>query len=437
MEDKITFTGALRWMRDSFAEWFTTSWLYIILWSVVAIAFTVLLYIDGTFSRSLAPESIEPLSFQAMGWAYRLFAASFLMAGARAAMKGIKGAATFKVLGAFASVIVCLHAFGFGFEALSDRRDEAQSVEDAKTEATTTNDTLIKNLKDRKTEIDTDTAAKVASLDAEIKQYITDGKDNDYLADDTRVRRTAVQDAAEAEKKELSDQILCLQGFEAKCKEDESKVVAEIDEDAETKPWHPLFIGLAQLFTRSWNPTDNQIYIAAITFIIFWVLLAESLVIFLPERIYVMHLRDAELARRSEAARKGHETRKENEAAKPEENIPVVDDGYWSERIKKALKTKMKNPTAEGMWNTYFPGIGSVFELHGRLKHLLKKGFIIAPTPKDKDTFPLEQWHIDFIMREGEYAPPPPKEYPVARQDEPEIEPDNEDDADAPPVAAE
>ena len=57
MEDKITFTGTLRWMRDSFAEWFTTSWLYIILWSVVAIAFSVLLYIDGTFSRSLAPES--------------------------------------------------------------------------------------------------------------------------------------------------------------------------------------------------------------------------------------------------------------------------------------------------------------------------------------------------------------------------------------------
>jgi hypothetical protein len=29
-------------------------------------------------------------------------------------------------------------------------------------------------------------------------------------------------------------------------------------------------------------------------FIIFWVLLGESLVIFLPERIYAMHLRDAE-----------------------------------------------------------------------------------------------------------------------------------------------
>ena len=72
---------------------YVTSWLYaIILWAVVGIAFAVLLYIDGIFSRSLAPASIEPLSFQAMGWAYRFFAASFLMAAARCAMKDMRRA---------------------------------------------------------------------------------------------------------------------------------------------------------------------------------------------------------------------------------------------------------------------------------------------------------------------------------------------------------
>ena len=127
---------------------------------------------------------------------------------------------------------------------------------------------------------------------------------------------------------------------------------------------------------------------------------------------------------RSEAAKKGWETRKANEENKPKENIPVRDDGYWTERIKKALKTKMKNPTAEGMWNTYFPGLASVHELRGKLNVRVKRG-------------QLSQRDFDFIMREGEFAPPPPKEYPVARQDEPEIEPDNEDEDEAPPVAAE
>jgi len=81
MEQKLTrwdkfARGAGRaatWMGSQFASFFATFWLYIILWGVVAMAFTVLLYIDGIFSRSLAPESINPLSFQAMGWAYRFF----------------------------------------------------------------------------------------------------------------------------------------------------------------------------------------------------------------------------------------------------------------------------------------------------------------------------------------------------------------------------
>ncbi|WP_299552190.1 hypothetical protein, partial [uncultured Tateyamaria sp.] len=116
------------WLRDQFAALFASFWLYIILWAVVIGAFSVLLYIDGIFSRGLAPDSINPLSFQAMGWVYRLFAASFLMAAARCHLKGLKGGTTFKALGAFASVIVCLHAFGFGFEALDDRRDQALAV---------------------------------------------------------------------------------------------------------------------------------------------------------------------------------------------------------------------------------------------------------------------------------------------------------------------
>ena len=53
-EERLTMIGALRWFRDSFASWFATAWLYLILWTVVAGAFGVLMYIDGKFSRSLA-----------------------------------------------------------------------------------------------------------------------------------------------------------------------------------------------------------------------------------------------------------------------------------------------------------------------------------------------------------------------------------------------
>ena len=99
---------AARWCRDKAAGFIASFWLYVILWTVVGIAFSVLLYIDGKFSRSLAEglEEIDPFSFQAMGWGFRLFAAIFLMAAARCIYKQVTGALTFRLLGVFASVIV-------------------------------------------------------------------------------------------------------------------------------------------------------------------------------------------------------------------------------------------------------------------------------------------------------------------------------------------
>lgn len=290
MSTKAELAGAMRWCRDKLASWLATTWLYLILWTVVAITFGVLLYIDGKFSRSLAEgvEAIDPLSFQMMGWAYRLFAAAFLMAAARCAYKGIKGKWAFRALGVFASIIVCLHAFGFGFEALSDRRDQATAkIEVAEVQATGKAD-LIAALEARKLTIDTDTSKAVETLDAEIYNLDNDGKLNEELTTKMRDRRDALQDKATADKEGLDKEILALM------REASNGKVEAVEANATVKPWAPLFVGIAQLVTWSKAPSDWSIYLCAIGFVIFWVLLGESLVIFLPERIYVMHLKDAE-----------------------------------------------------------------------------------------------------------------------------------------------
>ncbi len=384
------------WMTQKFASWFATAWLYLILWGVVLIAFFVLLYIDGIFSRSLAPDSIEPLSFQAMGWAYRLFAASFLMAAARCAVKGIRGVATFRMLGAFASIIVCLHAFGFGFEALSDKRDNAEitvAVQDNLEGGIQARiDQYNKQIDGIRADRDAAIATAQAGIDS-IKDEVPGlSADDNASIREFQEDKTEAQEAAAAEIAEIEGKIEALLAPPS-----EEAAVAQAEAKAEAahaEKWHPLFVGLAQLANRTWSPTDNQVYIAAIIFIIFWVLLAESLVIFLPERIYMMHLRDAELSKRSEAAKKGHETRKK--AVDPDHSIvPMVkDEGYWEERIRKALGTKMKRPTAEGMKDTYFSGLASVHELRGHLSLRVRKGL-------------LSQDDFDFIMREGAYAPEP------------------------------
>ncbi len=411
---------AARWTRDSFASLFVTSWLYIILWGVVAVAFSVLLYIDGKFSRSLAPASVDPLSFQAMGWAYRFFAAAFLMAAARCVFKAIPGRWTFRLLGIFASVIVCLHAFGFGFEALSDRRDQAMAVREVAQIAESSNEDLIATLEARKSQIDADLTAAVEPLNAEIRQYITDGLNNDDLADDSRARRNAIQDQAAADKRAIDDQIMQLVMSGAETRTEAVNTVAD------AQPWHPLFVGMAQVTTWSKEPSDWSIYLNAIGFVIFWVLLAESLVIFLPERIYVMHMNDAEFAKdaaRSEAAKKGWETRKSAEEAEREQ-LKIDDGPYWSLKIIKALNNGMPKRTVKGTMRTFFSNMepGAVklrltrlmdarlelpkgFYKDGRgdvkrADRAIERGFL----SEDRKTY-LMQEHIDYILMEGEYAP--------------------------------
>jgi hypothetical protein len=288
-EERLTMIGALRWMRDSFAAWFATAWLYLILWAVVAGAFGVLMYIDGKFSRSLAEgASIDPLSFQIMGWVYRLFAAAFLMAAARCAYKGIKGIWTFRLIGIFASVIVCLHAFGFGFEALADRRDQAMSARTVAELAQTNHTDQIAALERQKDNLRADRDADVERLQASIQGIVSDGLNNDQLADVYRQDQTRITDEARRKIGAIDDQILGLM------QQANSAETSATQVQAETRPWAPLFIGMAQVATWSKEPTDWAIYLCAVGFIIFWVLLGESLVIFLPERIYSMHLKDAE-----------------------------------------------------------------------------------------------------------------------------------------------
>jgi hypothetical protein len=93
--------------------------------------------------------------------------------------------------------------------------------------------------------------------------------------------------------------------------------------EADARPWAPLFIGMAQVATWSKEPTDWAIYLCAVGFIIFWVLLGESLVIFLPERIYAMHLKDAEARPRDVQPEEGKVIIKmtEQEAAEMQEAL--------------------------------------------------------------------------------------------------------------------
>ena len=324
------------WCRDKGGSFLATSWLYLILCGVIGAAFGVLLYLDGSFSMKLAEgSSISAFAFMFMGWAFRFFAVSFLMASERCKHKGISGAGTFNTLGILVSIIVCAHAIGIGLEALDDKRDKATAVQSTVTAQTDGFDTKLAAYERQREGIRSDLAATKASNQAAIDNITSDGLNNDELADVYRAdnaqadrearERIAAIDAAEIE----------LLAQSATVSTDSAATVATSDK------WSPLFVGLAQVGTWSKEPSDWSIYIAGVAFIIFWVIVAESLVIFLPPQVYRMMLHDADNAdaKRSEAAKKGWETRKAKEARLEKVVLPVTDDGYWQSNAVKAVKS--------------------------------------------------------------------------------------------------
>jgi hypothetical protein len=85
-------------------------------------------------------------------------------------------------------------------------------------------------------------------------------------------------------------------------------------------------------------------------------------------------------------------TREENAAPNFITQPQVEGEGYWETRIAKALKTRIKKPTAQGIKDTYFDGVATVHELRSQLLLRVRRGL-------------LSQRDFDFIMREGEWAP--------------------------------
>lgn len=123
---------------------------------------------------------------------------------------------------------------------------------------------------------------------------------------------------------------------------------------------------------------------------------------------------EEEARRRSEAAKKGWETRKAKE-----DDLQITDDGWWIERLVKALNTHHTKHTVKGMCDSYF-GKMPAGELREHLKRQIDKRVELPKVDPVKHKRAIErgllssqrptylmQQHIDFIHGEGEYAPQP------------------------------
>ncbi len=442
-----------RWLRDKFAILFVTSWLYLLGWTIVIGAFAVLLYLDGKFSYNLAVgSSIAPAAFMAMGFVFRFFAAVFLMASERSRMlakaersdwpevertrilrrrkpqEWERRGKVWRRIGMSISLLVCLHAIGIGLEALSHKRDTAQIEKQVQENLTATTQMQVATLREQQAGIRADLKLKVDPLTAEIERLDTDGKINEDLAEIQKAQRKTFQDEAQVKIDAIDVQIQGILFPETDAEAEQQ--ARDRAEASEADEWAPLFVGIAQFVTQTKNPTDWAIYLCAVAFIVFWVLNAEGIVIFVPKELMKMHMqdsiaaaKDAERQARSDSAKSGWETRKEAEEAEREQ-LKIDDGPYWSLKIIKALNNGMPKRTVKGTMRTFFSNMepGAVklrltrlmdarlelpkgFYKDGRgdvkrADRAIERGFL----SEDRKTY-LMQEHIDYILMEGEYAP--------------------------------
>lgn len=322
MESEKRSSRALRWLRTDFAEWLVGSWALLLGWGIIIWIFSRLIVMDGHFSRTLGEgSSVDPDLFQHVGWAYRLFAASFLVIAFKMSLAGLTWSAwAIRILGGFCTLLVIMHAVGFGLEALSGKRIAAEAEVREQVATGDAVEVKIERLETQKETIRSDLATAIAPLQERMAKLDSDGRLNEDRTDALQARVEKLEDGAQVKIDEIDAKIFALT---------ETGGVAATDAAASTvadNKWTDLFVGMAQLAEGKWKPDDNAIYLAGVLFTVFWVLVGDGICIAGPECLYKLHLKDRQAghrekakayddwrAKQSEAGKKGAKRRQRNE----------------------------------------------------------------------------------------------------------------------------
>lgn len=334
----VAMGKAASWAKNDFAEWFIGSWALILGWTIWAILFSSFIQMDGHFSRGLGEGSgVDPNLFMYVGWAFRLFAVVFLVlcvklenTGTNSQAKKLEGGSTkLKVLGGVITFIVILHAMGFALKALEGKRASAVAVVEIAETTQQSNATLIAAYEKQKDDIRADRDADVAALEASLQSELNDGNaGNDDAAREFYTPQIKdVRDQARESIAAIDASMLALRQTDGA-----QRIEAQTQESSSEK-WAPLFVGLAQLGTRSKEPSDWAIYIAGVVFIAFWVWAGDMLSIGLPPTLYKLHLRDAQRKKMSEMGKKGAESSREKRLKRRIEDLRALQKKAQTEEV--------------------------------------------------------------------------------------------------------
>lgn len=431
MEDKMTMAGSLRWMRDKFGAWAANTTAFTFMWLSVGFAVGVLFVWDGVWATHQAPEGME-LSYRAAGWALRIWVV-FSLVGVVALFKKGAGwtALPLLVTWLLASVMTYGHAVGFMATGQMQRYAKAQVVTDVETvtvaSVTEQNTALESQIEGIRKDRDDDVKALETALNSELN----DGNSrNDDAAREKYTgliteRRAKAQADIDALRKEVRDNLAEKQDAKTTAKEDSAEVVA----------FDPLYIWIAHAL-HGQEATDDQIRSIAAAVGAFWAFLIELLAGAGPAILYAAHAHFAqrsdmpenrdtvavdkarleELEQREKAAKEGG---KKAARTRRRGNKIEQTEQYARDKIAKFMELKNKGMATSDIAKEFGLTVAS-----------LKVGYESYMSP--------EEWNALFNPRSVAVIDPQPELEPdVSDSDEALPDSDNQDEDEAPPVAAE
>ena len=449
MEDKMTMAGSLRWMRDKFGAWAANTTAFTFMWLSVGFAVGVLFIWDGVWATHQAPLGME-LSYRAAGWALRIWVVFSLVGVVALYRRQAWITASFLLITwLLASVMTYGHAVGFMATGQMQRYAKAQVVTDVETVTVDSVEEQNTALESQIDGIRQDRDDDVKALETALNSELNDGNSrNDDAAREKYTaliteRRAKAQTDIDALRAEVRDNLTKKQDAKTTAKENSAEVVA----------FDPLYIWIAHLL-HGQSATDDQIRSIAAAVGAFWAFLVELLAGAGPAILYAAH---AHFAQRSDM---------------PENSETVAVDKARLEELeqrekaakeggKKAARTRRRGTKIEQAQKYAEDRIDRVQAMFFDNKNVSEIAEALKLTPNqlkyELEGYVNKGWmaHDSFVAIYGVAPNPSPvrpesddsingyavvlrqNSAPVDSTQENEPDSDNQDEDEAPPVAAE
>lgn len=381
--NKSDLANGGRWIRDHFSGWFANSFVMVGVFAIIISSIIIGMYFDGVYARRWSPDAGSEMIFRNYGWLISLAMVFFTAVGVKAFQEGARIAGLiFFICGIYFTVLSATQSVG----VVTLKAQQMMASADAFEQIETTDTTRLEFLKAERQEIIDTRNSEIARIEGSIDAIRNDDipgiprADQDSI-DAYNARIDVLRNEASEKIAEIGDEI---KAEMATPETPEEVVVAPARFDAGIDFW-------AYVLTFG-KPTDEYKEGLTYWYMLFWSIgcpiMGQMLAVYL-----VITRRTSTNADARDAAEDDPKPNTPDFITQPQ----IEGEGYWETRIAKALKTRIKNPTAQGIKDTYFDGVATIHELRAWLQLRVKRGL-------------LSQRDFDFIMREGDWAPKPKQE---------------------------